>query len=235
MKWIEALKVYNQGKGSWCIARKGTPEYDEVKRIMGHSKPEAVAKRNEERGEKVKEQLKEVADASSKRREEAKKKYAEKLAEMEHHKAKAPEPAPVEKNERRKSANLKSVIQPILDAIASVMDKGFEYSNEYSNKVINSVGIRANIRHSLETKAPFHSYKGNTQYRVGLRGEHNSWVAYVDVSGSDITTFHISPTPVKVNDTRWETEDYPKYTSVILKEIHKVFTENKKKLVLEKD
>jgi hypothetical protein len=233
MKWIEALKVFNQGKGTWCIARKGTPEYDEVKRIMNSSKPEAVAKRNEERGEKVKEQLKEVASASSKRREEAKKKYAEKLAEMEHHKAKAPEPAPVEKNERRKSANLKVVIQPILDAIASVMDKGFEYSND--TKVINTVGIRANIRHSLETKAPFHSYKGNTQYRLGLRGEHNGWDAYVDVSGSNITTFHISPTPVKLNDTRWEGKDYPKYTSVILKEIHKVFSENKKKLVFEKD
>jgi hypothetical protein len=82
MKWIEALKVFNQGKGTWCVARKGTPEYDEVKRIMNSSKPEAVAKRNEERGEKVKEQLKEVASASEKRREEAKKKYAEKLAEL---------------------------------------------------------------------------------------------------------------------------------------------------------
>ena len=103
MKWIEALKVYNQGKGSWCIARKGTPEYDEVKRIMNSSKPEAVAKRNEERGEKAKEQLKEVADASSKRREEAKKKYAEKIAEMEHHKKKEAEkvvkaPAPAKEN-----------------------------------------------------------------------------------------------------------------------------------------
>lgn len=82
MKWVEALKVFNQGKPMWCVARKGTPEYDEVKRIMNSSKPEAVAKRNEERGEKVKEQLKEVASASEKRREEAKKKYAEKLTEL---------------------------------------------------------------------------------------------------------------------------------------------------------
>jgi len=88
MKWVEALKFYNQGKSSWCVARKGTPEYDEVKKIMMRDKPEAVAKRNEERGEKVKEQLKEIASASSKRREEARKKYAEKLAEMEHHKKK---------------------------------------------------------------------------------------------------------------------------------------------------
>lgn len=88
MKWVEALKVFNQGKSSWCVARKGTPEYDEVKKIMNSTKPEAVAKRNEERGEKVKEQLKEIASASSKRREEARRKYAEKLAEMEHHKKK---------------------------------------------------------------------------------------------------------------------------------------------------
>ena len=106
MKWIEALKVYNQGKGSWCIARKGTPEYDEVKRIMGHSKPEAVAKRNEERGEKVKEQLKEVASASSKRREEAKKKYAEKLAEMEHHKKKAEQEKKVEDKQQKEEATI---------------------------------------------------------------------------------------------------------------------------------
>jgi hypothetical protein len=86
MKWVEALKVFNQGKPMWCVARKGTPEYDEVKKIMMRDKPEAVAKRNEERGEKVKEQLKEIASASSKRREEARRKYAEKLAEMEHHK-----------------------------------------------------------------------------------------------------------------------------------------------------
>ena len=104
MKWVEALKVFNQGKPMWCVARKGTPEYDEVKRIMNSSKPEAVAKRNEERGEKVKEQLKEVADASSKRREEARKKYAEKIAEMEHHKKKEAEkvvkaPEPVSKED----------------------------------------------------------------------------------------------------------------------------------------
>ncbi len=34
MKWIEALKEWNTGKGTWCIPRKGTPEYDEVRRLM---------------------------------------------------------------------------------------------------------------------------------------------------------------------------------------------------------
>ena len=57
MKWIEALKVYNAGK-SWCVPRKGTPEYDEVKKIMNRTKPAEVEKRNVERREKSLEQLK---------------------------------------------------------------------------------------------------------------------------------------------------------------------------------
>ena len=41
MKWIDALKIYNAGK-MWCVPRKGTPEYDEVRRIMsGGKKTEA--------------------------------------------------------------------------------------------------------------------------------------------------------------------------------------------------
>lgn len=238
MKWIEALKVYNQGKGSWCIARKGTPEYDEVKRIMNSSKPEAVAKRNEERGEKVKEQLKEVASASSKRREEAKKKYAEKLAEMEHHKAKAPEPKPVEKPKRevRKSANLKVVIQPILDTIASMMDKGVEYSNKGYPDVVQNDSRYASIRMLKEMpNAPFHSYKGRTRYTVGIpAGEdvnRSGYDVYVEASGKDLTHLFIRPSPVKVDSFNWKVEDYPKYTSIILKDIHKQLTENKKKLI----
>ena len=57
MKWIDALKVYNAGK-MWCVPRKGTPEYDEVRKIMNRTKPEEVEKRNVERREKAAEQLK---------------------------------------------------------------------------------------------------------------------------------------------------------------------------------
>ena len=32
--WIEALKEYNKGHDKWCVVKKGTPEYNEVKRIM---------------------------------------------------------------------------------------------------------------------------------------------------------------------------------------------------------
>jgi hypothetical protein len=35
MKWIDALKEWNGKRGgSWCVPRKGTPEYDEVKALM---------------------------------------------------------------------------------------------------------------------------------------------------------------------------------------------------------
>jgi hypothetical protein len=34
MKWVEALKKYNEGK-KWSIPKKGTAEYDAVKKIMG--------------------------------------------------------------------------------------------------------------------------------------------------------------------------------------------------------
>ena len=38
--WIEALKEYNKGKTSWCVVKKGTPEYNEVKKIMERKKDE---------------------------------------------------------------------------------------------------------------------------------------------------------------------------------------------------
>ncbi len=34
MKWIEALKKFNTGKGEWCIPRKGSREHKEVLSIM---------------------------------------------------------------------------------------------------------------------------------------------------------------------------------------------------------
>ena len=32
--WIEALKEYNKGHNKWCVVKKGTSEYNEVKKIM---------------------------------------------------------------------------------------------------------------------------------------------------------------------------------------------------------
>jgi hypothetical protein len=44
MKWIVALKEWNQAKGgAWCVPRKGTPEYNQVRAIMSGEKPAAAA------------------------------------------------------------------------------------------------------------------------------------------------------------------------------------------------
>ena len=34
MKWMEALKKFNAGKGEWCVPKKGTLEHAEVISIM---------------------------------------------------------------------------------------------------------------------------------------------------------------------------------------------------------
>ena len=36
--WIDALKEYNKNKGQWCLPKKGSKEYDEVKKIMDRNK-----------------------------------------------------------------------------------------------------------------------------------------------------------------------------------------------------
>jgi hypothetical protein len=36
--WIDALKEYNKNKGQWCLPKKGSKEYDEVKKIMDNNK-----------------------------------------------------------------------------------------------------------------------------------------------------------------------------------------------------
>lgn len=40
--WITALKKFNEGKGTWCLPKKGTKEYDEVRALMV-SKPSKEA------------------------------------------------------------------------------------------------------------------------------------------------------------------------------------------------
>lgn len=43
MSWISAVKQWNEGKDAWCIPRKGSPAYNEVKAIMDGSKPKACS------------------------------------------------------------------------------------------------------------------------------------------------------------------------------------------------
>lgn len=44
--WILALKEFNKGKGEWCVPRKGSPEYNEIKKIMDKLKTKEVKKPN---------------------------------------------------------------------------------------------------------------------------------------------------------------------------------------------
>lgn len=34
-KWVSALKQYNEGKNGYIIPKKGTPEYEAVRALMG--------------------------------------------------------------------------------------------------------------------------------------------------------------------------------------------------------
>jgi len=34
MKWTDALKIWNEGKGTWCVPKKGTEAHAEVMRIV---------------------------------------------------------------------------------------------------------------------------------------------------------------------------------------------------------
>lgn len=34
MKWVDALKIWNSGKDKWCVPRKNSTEYEEVRAIM---------------------------------------------------------------------------------------------------------------------------------------------------------------------------------------------------------
>jgi hypothetical protein len=46
MNYLEALKIYNQGKNSWCSPRRGTPEYYMVRSIMNKNSGESIKSLN---------------------------------------------------------------------------------------------------------------------------------------------------------------------------------------------
>ena len=62
MRWIEALKMWNKqkSKGMWCVPKKGSEDYLEVRKIMDHAKPANIQKANEERAKTSLEQLRAV-------------------------------------------------------------------------------------------------------------------------------------------------------------------------------
>ena len=51
--WIEALKIWNKGKPTWCIPKRDTVEYNEVKKIMNTGKQAKKAEVCECEGEKL--------------------------------------------------------------------------------------------------------------------------------------------------------------------------------------
>lgn len=74
LPWMIALKEFNSGKGEWCVPKKGSDAYAQVKRIQNRTTPEETEKRNVERRAKAAEQLKAVdtrAKISARRTKEA--------------------------------------------------------------------------------------------------------------------------------------------------------------------
>lgn len=47
--WITALKEWNRGKQNWCIPRKTSSDYSQVKDIMERNRTPAAARREAER------------------------------------------------------------------------------------------------------------------------------------------------------------------------------------------
>jgi hypothetical protein len=46
MNWIQALKAFNQGKTEFCIPKKGSKEYDQVRGIMKGEPPAGGKKKS---------------------------------------------------------------------------------------------------------------------------------------------------------------------------------------------
>ena len=57
LPWITALKVFNEGKPSWCMPRKGTADYLAVQRLRG-AEPKKETKKEEPKKEEPKKDVK---------------------------------------------------------------------------------------------------------------------------------------------------------------------------------
>ena len=145
MRWVEALKEYAKKKGKYVVPKKGTPEYDEVRAIMGAAKGEAKA--DEAKGDvakaeahKVEEKaLKAVERTGKVRKPRAKKPVAEKPAES----AKIEAPPVV-----RKSRKVATKSQDAVDAnpkrtrrkkaVAGSVPKGVDFGGATAKALIKS-------------------------------------------------------------------------------------------------
>jgi len=104
MKWTEALKEYAKMKGGkYVVPRKGTPEYDEVKKLMGESKADQV-KADVEHGQAKRDVKKMVKEEKAEAKAEA-------------------APAAKEKKPRKPRAKKEKVVAPASAPVIEVKDK----------------------------------------------------------------------------------------------------------------
>lgn len=54
MNWVQALKEWNKGRDTYCIPKKGTNEYNQVKKLMGSGAPAEPTKWIQEATKKMK-------------------------------------------------------------------------------------------------------------------------------------------------------------------------------------
>jgi hypothetical protein len=114
--WITALKAWNTKKGgSWCVPRKGTKEYDEVKAMMGGNETPEAKKEREGRNKAVMEtavsKLRQVEAETKarnvKRVEEAKKSKVSEIRKVFERKPKPSISMSLPVEERRKNVLLR--------------------------------------------------------------------------------------------------------------------------------
>ena len=95
MKWTDALKAYAKKTGKYVVPRKGTPEYEAVRKMMGASEPkEAPAGEGTKKGE------------------------VRKTARKAFEKAEAPAPTAPAKPKRRRASSEPVDANPAVKAIA---------------------------------------------------------------------------------------------------------------------
>lgn len=101
--WMQALKKFNEGKKTWCIPKKGSPQYYEVM-AMGKDMTEKQYKKEADEKKKIKEE-------KEKKREETRKKKQEdkKIASKQ-----APKPPPKGLTEKQKQNLPKGLQEGIL-------------------------------------------------------------------------------------------------------------------------
>jgi hypothetical protein len=67
MSWIKALKEWNKNKPSWCVPKKGSADYREVRAIMDRMQPMPKTRAQMMAEEKRKAKVKEILEKGTRR------------------------------------------------------------------------------------------------------------------------------------------------------------------------